>query len=173
MNPPIRSLRIETLWNGKAVPDAHHIVIEWVEFPQSIELRVDAPYYGAPAPPEEPPGPTDKLWEHEVVEVFVSGSAEQYTEIEMAPSGHHLVLQLDGVRNTVATKLPLEFKAQVQNDRWTGVAIIARELLPASPWRVNATAIHGAGAQRTYLSMAPLPGSAPDFHQPDRFQPLS
>ena len=107
-----------------------------------------------------------------MVEVFVAGSEGKYTEIEMAPSGHHLVLQLDGVRNPVATKLPLQFEADVLKGRWRGVARIDIGLLPESPWRVNATAIHGTGAQRTYLSMAPLGGPEPDFHQPDRFQLL-
>ena len=172
MNPPIRSLRIASLWNGKSIPEAHHIVIEWVQLPQCIELRIDAPYCGSPAAPEAAPGPTDRLWEHEVVEVFVAGSNDQYTEIELAPSGHHLVLQLAGVRNPVATKLPLRFDAEVLKDRWRGVARIDIGLLPPTPWRVNATAIYGEGALRTYLSMTPLAGPEPDFHQPDRFRPL-
>lgn len=173
MNTPIHSLRISTWWDGRPAPGAHHIEVEWVEGDSSVELRVDAPHYGDPLPPQSPAGPTDGLWNFEVVEVFVAGSDERYTEIEMSPSGHHLVLQLDGIRTPVATCIPIEFRAQIDGERWRGVARIDRALLPPQPWRVNATSIHGSGADRRYLSMVPLPGSAPDFHQPSQFQRLS
>jgi len=100
------------------------------------------------------------------VELFIYGDDDQYTEIELAPSGHHLVLQLDGIRRAVATQLPIEYDATVHGDRWTGTAKIDKSLLPDGPHRWNATAIHGSGEERRYLSWLPLPGEAPDFHQP-------
>ena len=154
------------------MPEKHHIVVDLVAFDGGIELRVDAPLYGDPPAPATPAGPTNGLWEYEVVEVFIAGTDTRYTEIEMAPSGHHLVLQLDGVRNPVATLLPLVFDVELTPSRWRGVARIDRSLLPPGPWRLNATSIHGSGHKRTYLSMVALPGSAPDFHQPDRFEPI-
>jgi len=137
-----------------------------------MEIRLDAPFYGDPVPPSSLPGPTDKLWEHEVVEVFLLGEDGHYTEVEMAPSGHHLVLKLHGARNPIATRLPLDFRSVIHGDRWTGIAVLGNELIPKGLIRVNATAIHGHGADRTYLSWVPLEGEAPDFHQPDRFQLL-
>jgi hypothetical protein len=113
------------------------------------------------------------LWEHEVVELFIFGTDGKYTEIEMAPSGHHLVLQLDGIRNPVATLLPLAFEATILGDRWTGTARIDKDLLPPGPHHLNATAIHGEGANRKYLSWVTLPGDAPDFHRPDCARKLS
>lgn len=169
MKTPIRSLRIESLWNGEPVPEDHWITVHLLDAGDAIELRIDAPFYGDPGPPDSAIGPTPMLWEHEVVEVFISGLDDRYTEIEMAPSGHHLVIQLRGVRNAVAELLPLDFEARVRANRWRGVARIERSLLPDSPWRINAAAIHGSGADRAYLSCAALPGNAPDFHQPDRF----
>lgn len=166
-------LRICSTWNGNPVGDAHRIAIEWTPAGDSVELRVSAPHYGDPPAPSSPVGPTDRLWEFEVVEVFVAGSDGRYTEIELAPSGHHLVLQLDGVRNAVASMIPISYTARVAGNRWVGTARIEHRLLPPPPWRVNATAIHGSGADRVYLSMVALPGSAPDFHQPDRFPPLA
>lgn len=166
-------LRICATWDGNPVGDAHGIAIEWVPAEAWIELRVSAPFYGDPLAPSSAPGPTDRLWEHEVVEVFVAGSDARYTEIEMAPSGHHLVLQLDGIRNPVASMIPISFTARVTADRWVGTARIERRLLPPPPWRVNAAAIHGSGAERVHLSMVALPGSQPDFHQPARFPLLA
>ena len=172
MNTPIRLLRIAAWWDGQPAPDAHHIEVEWVESDAHIELRVDAPHYGDPSPPPSPVGPMDGLWNFEVVEVFVAGPDERYTEIELSPSGHHLVLQLDGIRRPVATRIPIQFKAQVEGGRWRGVARIDRALLPPQPWRVNAASIHGSGTERMYMSMVPLPGGEPDFHQPRPFQRL-
>ncbi len=172
MNTPIRSLRIAAWWDGRPAPESHHIDVQWVESDSHVELHVDAPHYGDPAPPQGPVGPTDGLWNYEVVEVFVSGPDARYTEIEMSPSGHHLVLQLDGIRTPVATLIPMHFGAEIDGGRWRGVARIDRSLLPPQPWSVNATSIHGSGADRRYMSMVPLPGSEPDFHQPGRFHRL-
>ena len=160
-------LRICATWDGNPVDDAHRVAVEWVPAEEWIELRVSAPHYGDPPAPASPPGPADRLWEREVVEVFVVGSDARYTEIELAPSGHHLVLQLEGVRNPVASMLPIAYTACVTGDRWVGTARINRRLLPPPPWRVNATAIHGSGADRIHLSMVALPGEEPDFHQPE------
>ena len=169
MTTPLRSLRIENAWDGSPLPPEHWITLHLLEYAGGIEIRVQAPFYGDPSAPHQPVGPTDKLWEHEVVELFILGPGERYTEIELAPSGHHLVLTLDGVRRPVSSGLPMEFEAKVSDGRWTGRARLASEHLPAKPWRINATAIHGSGTKRTYLSWIPLPGDEPDFHQPRVF----
>ena len=172
MNTPTRMLRICRRWNGTPIEPADQISVAWTEQGSIIELQVAAPFYGDPPAPNAPIGPTDRLWEHEVVEVFIAGPDSRYTEIELAPSGHHLVLQLDGVRQPIAARIPIEFHAAVEGNRWLGVARIPRTVMPPKPWRVNATAIHGSHDRREYLSMHALPGTEPDFHQPDLFQPL-
>ena len=172
MAVPIQAIRIEAEWNGNALPTRHWITIHLLDRETELEIRISAPYYGAPKAPSTPIGPTDTLWEHEVVELFIYGADHRYTEIEMAPSGHHLVLQLEGVRNAVATKLPLAYEATILGDRWTATAKIRKDFLPAGPHRWNATAIHGEKENRTYLSWVPLPGAEPDFHQPDATRPL-
>jgi len=135
-------------------------------------LTVSAPFHGDPAPRGRA-GPTPGLWEFEVVELFVvgSGPGPNYTEIELGPYGHHLVLQLDGIRATVASELPLTFEARISGDRWTGRATIAGHLMPAHPRWWNAYAIHGVGAARRYLAAHPVPGDGPDFHRLRHFAP--
>ena len=166
MGVPIQAIRIESEWNGKAISATHWITLHLLDHGTDLEVRVSAPLYNDPVPPSAPVGPLDKLWEYEVVELFIYGANQRYTEIELAPSGHYLVLQLDGIRNPVASQLPIEYTAHIHQDRWTGTARIPKALLPPSPNQINATAIHGSGKERTYLSWIALPGDTPDFHQP-------
>lgn len=172
MTSPLRSLRIENAWDGTPLPPEHWITLHILEDAEGIEVRVQAPFYGDPEPPDGLPGPTDRLWEHEVVELFIAGPNGHYTEIEISPSGHHLVLTLDGVRSPVASGLPMDFQARLLDGHWSGRARLGSAHLPEKPWHVNATAIHGSGTERMYLSWVPLPGDAPDFHQPQVFRSI-
>ena len=97
MTVPIQAIRIESEWNGTAISARHWITVHLLDKEAYIEVRVSAPYYGDPEPPNTPIGPAETLWEHEVVELFIYGPDDQYTEIELSPSGHHLVLQLNGI----------------------------------------------------------------------------
>jgi hypothetical protein len=113
------------------------------------------------------------LWNHEVVELFIAGAGAAYLEVELGPWGHHLVLQLAGVRQPIAQALPMSVSTRRCGDQhWTGEARIPRAWLPAGPHRVNAYWISGVGERRVYGCHEPLPGSHPDFHQPDRFVPV-
>ena len=172
MGVPIQAIRIESHWNGTAIHARHWITVHLLDKGETIEVQIRAPHYGSPPPPNHPIGPTDRLWEHEVVEVFIFGANGQYTEIELAPSGHYLVLQLNGIRNPVRSKLPISYVTTIHATRWEGSAHIPKNLLPAGPHRINATAIHGEGDDRIHLSWMPLPGDAPDFHQPSQSQPV-
>ena len=172
MTVPIQAIRIEAEWNGTAISARHWITVHLLYKVDHLEVRVSAPYYGDPTAPSTPIGPTDQLWEHEVVEIFIYGDKGKYLEVELAPSGHHLVLQLQGIRNVVASKLPLDFTATIHGDRWTGTARIDKDDLPGTPRRWNVTAIHGSKDERRYLSWNVLPGEAPDFHQPESSRPL-
>ena len=107
--------------------------------------------------------------EHEVVEVFVLGPGERYTEIELGPHGHHLVLRLHGARRPVESGIAIDYVAVHRGPRWRGMARVPVGALPPRPWRLNAYAIHGVGAARRYLVATPLGGDAPDFHRLDAF----
>lgn len=170
MSGPL-ALVVARTWDGApARPDEQ--VQLWVDsLPERLRIRVEAPYHGDPAPPGAP-GPFWGLWEHEVVELFVLGPGERYTEIELGPHGHHLVLRLDGVRRPVETLLPIEYQARIRGDRWEGEALLSRALLPPGPHRLNAYAIHGLGSARRYLAWTPAPGEGPDFHRLDVFPPV-
>ena len=178
--PPATRLVIASTWDGVALPGSEHVVVELSAQDSRLRIAVRAPYHGDPPPPH-PAGPTPALWEHEVVELFVLGTSRAgaplpYTELELGPHGHHLVLRLAGERKLVDDRLPLDYGTEMDADatvpHWRGVALLEPAYLPPPPHRVNAYAIHGVGEQRRFLALYPVPGAQPDFHQLDRFQPL-
>lgn len=193
------ALPIETTWDGAPALAAERVQT-WLErAPTGLLFSLDAPLHGDP-PPQAPPGPTWALWEHEVVELFVlgagegrgegeggregaggseggreggsDGGGERYTELELGPHGHHLLLRLEGVRRVVERMLPLDVHFSRSFGRWQARALLPWALLPAPPWRANAFAIHGLGPSRRYLAAFPTGGAQPDFHRLEVFRPL-
>lgn len=160
-------LVIDKGWDGRAIDGGERVVVG-VSAGAALVVDVDAPFFGDPPPPG-PAGVTPGLWDYEVVELFVAGPGDRYLEVELGPGGHHLVLQLDGVRRVVAEGQPVVFDAVVEGGRWRGRAVIDGALLPARPWRVNAYAIHGVGDGRVYRAAFAVPGARPDFHRLDCF----
>jgi hypothetical protein len=170
------TLVIGRSWDGALLPEAERSTVRIGFEGERLRIEVDAPFAGDPAPPGAP-GPTERLWEHEVVELFVVGEAAAegdpvpYTEIELSPHGHHLVLRLVGVRNIVEQCLPADFATSVGPQRWRGSASLERSLLPARPVRCNAFRVAGRGADRRFEAMVAVPGDRPDFHRLERFAP--
>ncbi len=155
-------LTVASTWDGEPIGADEQVRVRLRLTARELRIAVRAPFHGDPAP-SGAPGATDRLWEHEVVEIFVAGvaaddGAVRYTEVELSPWGHHLVLQLHGVRRVVASGLPLAFRTLRRGDVWLGAARLDRALLPPPPWRVNAFAIHGSGDERRYLTATALPG---------------
>lgn len=164
-------LTIARLWNGTDAEPDEVVGLSLQPGADAFTVRVDAPFHDDPPPPR-PPGPCERLWEHEVVELFVLGDDERYLEVELGPRGHHLVLQLAGRRRAYARALPLGFSARVAGTRWRGEASIPWAWVPTGALRGNAYAIHGQGESRRYLAWAPVPGDAPDFHRLEHFPSL-
>jgi hypothetical protein len=174
---PACELIVASTWDGEPIDADERVRVRLRLTARDLRIAVRAPFHDDPPPPGEP-GATDRLWEHEVVEIFIAGAAGEggavpYTEVELSPWGHHWVLQLHGVRRVVTSGLPLAFRTWRHGDAWLGAARLDRALLPPPPWRANAFAIHGTGDERRYLAATSLPGSHADFHQPERFPALA
>jgi hypothetical protein len=165
-----RVLRIARLWSGDPAPASEHVEVRAHLDAEALAVEVDAPFHGDPAPPA-PPGPTDRLWEHEVVELFLLGEGERYLEIELGPLGHHLVLSLHGRRRVERQGMAIEYAARRRGGRWSGRARVPIAWLPPGLRACNAYAIHGAGPARRHLAAFPVPGPEPDFHRLERFGP--
>jgi hypothetical protein len=164
-------LRIERTWDGAPVAPSERATVEVVRGGRALHIGVDAPFWGDPPPPG-PPGPTPRLWEHEVVELFVLGAHERYLEVELGPHGHHLVLLLRGRRNVERQGLPLDYTARIEGARWRAAARVPLDLLPPAAGRANAYLVHGAGAARRHLAAHAVPGAEPDFHRLECFGPF-
>jgi hypothetical protein len=157
-------LHIDKTWDGVELPRAQHAVVELSAESGTLLIQVDAPL-GEGAAPAGPPGPTEALWEHEVVELLVVGPDDRYLEIELGPWGHHLVLRLEGVRRPVERLIPIGYETERAGDRWTGVARVPRALLPPGPHRINAFSIIEIEGARRFHAWSPVPGDKPDFHR--------
>ena len=165
-------LTIERTWDGEPAHDDEcaRIVLQLSE--AGLDIEVDAPYHGDPAP-TAPVGRADRLWEYEVVELFLLGEGERYLELELGPHGHYLALGLRGPRTVQESGLPIRYEAQREGRRWRGRAAVLASQLPPALHSFNAYAIHGQGAARRYLAAHPVPGPEPDFHRLQFFQPLA
>ncbi|TNE92144.1 MAG: hypothetical protein EP330_03040 [Deltaproteobacteria bacterium] len=164
-------LHVDRTWDDREAPPEEHVTVRITVMEDALRVDVSATFHGDPAPPGD--GSTWGLWEHEVVELFLLGEDERYTEIELGPHGHYLVLRLHGERQVTERELPIDYTARIEGGRWTGSAVVPRSLLPEAPWRGNAYAIHGVGEARRYLVHHPLGTDKPDFHAIGAFPRLT
>jgi hypothetical protein len=144
-------------------------------------IEVAMPYFADPAP-KAPVGATDRLWEHEVCEIFIADGAEHYLEVELSPHGHHLVIELQGVRQVVRSRLPIQYTARIEraasgapagsHGKFFGEARVPWEYLPVPALRVNAYAIHGPPQRRCYHAHSAPGGDVADFHKLGSFVPF-
>ena len=58
------------------------------------------------------------------------------------------------------------------SNTWQGTAEIPLSYIPRGVNKMNAYAIHGTGANRTYWAANKVGGTAPNFHQLQSFFPL-
>lgn len=176
----VTHFEITKTWNNHSVDPAHHVKLDLL-LTDNLHIKVSSPFYDDPHLPDmtKHPATMDKLYNYEVVEVFLLGEHEHYLEIELGPKGQYLVLELKGYRNV--TRYPIElpqYQSKVNGNQWVGAAVVPFSLLPAKITHMNAYAIYGSGDNRTYLSLYPAPANhanytAPDFHKLELFQPIS
>lgn len=171
MSKPV-GLRIAHDFRGSALPPGQQAEVLLCVRGSVLEIMVDAPYHADPAPPG-PAGPTDRLWEYEVCEVFIADEGDHYLEVELSPHGHHLVLELRGVRQPVRSGLPIAYQVARSEGRYRGTARVPLDYLPEGASRANAYVIHGVGSARSYCAHSPTLGDVPDFHRLERFVPLT
>ena len=160
------TLRVSFTWDGNPLEASETSEVRCFIENDELTVLVDAPFFGDPSPHTNP-GSTDRLWEYEVVELFLLGRDDHYLEIELGPHGHYLVLQLHGRRNVVRKDLTIRYETEIldKDKRWRGAALVPLSYLPPDIGRANAYAIHGVGDKRRYLAAFPVPGPGPDFHR--------
>ncbi len=164
-------LAIDKTWNGGEAAESEIARLVLCSSREGLRLEVEAPFHDDPRPPAAV-GSTWELWRYEVIELFVLGEAEHYTEIELGPHGHYLVLRCEARRKIVERHLTLDFRPRRSGSRWSAMLTIPWDYLPEEPFRLNAYCIHGQGHERRYLAWQSVPGKEPDFHRLEYFLPL-
>ena len=127
----------------------------------------------------------DRLWEHDVVEIFVSlaSSSERvenspYLEFQVSPLGQFLELRLLEPRKRDPLNQPLGLVASAHQDAhaWTARAEIQlkRHISPLHQDFIfgNVFSILGPPGKREYWSLFTPHQSQPDFHIPSQFKRL-
>lgn len=161
--------RVDRSWRGERAPPAERALVRAQVARGALIVEVEAPWHGDPPPPGAP-GSRWGLWGYEVVELFLRRGAA-YTEIELGPHGHFLVLQLLGPRRVRRIETEVRYQVERRGDRWRGVARLPAWIAGA-PCSANAYAIHGVGPGRRYLVAHPVGGARPDFHRLGAFRGL-
>jgi hypothetical protein len=135
---------------------------------EGLELVASLPHQPEPRIPRAPRGTrVADLWEYDVVECFLAGEGGRYLEVELGAGGHFLVLSFSAPRvrsdSHEALRPSLDFASDARG--WRARIRLDWTLVPRGLSALDAFAIAGGH----HLAFAPLPGPAPDFHQPARF----
>ncbi len=163
-------LEIAHTWDG--TPSDRVASLSLSITPEALRVEMNGTYVEG-AHPSLPPGPTWKLWEYDVIELFIAGHDEHYFEFEFGAHGHYLGLELRGVRSIHTQLEPISYHAEYDAGlgTWRGSAEIPRAWLPTEPTRFNAFAIVGGPDERRFYALKGGAGAAPDFHRLELFRP--
>ena len=191
-----KRILINKTWDGQQLPQgtsAYKVAFVMSAMTGDVILEIDAPYFNDPAPPMEP-GKCMKVYDYEVVEIFIAAYPHDdesyeyspYLEIQIGPHGHYNIvffLQEADFKNKDAS-LELErapvTKINTQTGRWTAEVAVPSFYLPepvcgddlSITWMMNAYAMHGVGEARQHFAHSTVPGEKPNFHQLRYFVPL-
>jgi hypothetical protein len=162
-------LPIERQWNG-APSETVRAALELSIVGAALELRSELRQSGAPRVPDARPGTrVANLWEYDVVECFLAGAGGRYLELELGAGGHFLALSFRARRvraDEHRTLVPwMDHHRGPDGTLYTAVRV-PLAIIPADVRAIGAFAIAGG----LFLASAPVPGPAPDFHQPDRWK---
>lgn len=181
---------IDRLWNGSSLAEAQQRVTRtsvasvWNE--NAVFFRFQAAYDRLNTAPElGPEGPHQRLWDFDVVEVFIKpAGTDGYFEIEVSPLGQWVDLFVLKPRTHLDWDWRSRLVTRVWLDdglgRWNTILKLPfspmREKNPGVPtpaigsvWRVNFFRAAGTEPNRLYLAWSPTFTEAPDFHVPEAF----
>ena len=167
-------LIIDKLWDKSPIDGRYQSKLSYKRTKDGVKIRIDAPFYDDPAP-KAPIGRLDRLWQYEVVELFLVGPDGHYIELEFGPHGHWLGFAFSSPRVLSRDDLSIDFRLSERSvdkfglPRWFAEGWIADGPSKQPIVSANAFAVHGIGEFRTYEVAFALPGHEPNFHQPADF----
>ena len=160
---PLRGLTVRV-----ARPAPAHLVLEYELEGDLAEVRVPPPLPAAPS------GPTEGLWRHTCMEVFVGHPAPgPYLEFNFASSGQWAAYRFSGYRAGMAPLTgirPPRIEARLLADRLLlGADLELPGEVAAGSLRLAVTAVvERTQGQLAYWAQRHAPGR-PDFHHPHSF----
>lgn len=167
--PQSLHLKIDRLWNGQDCPDLSCHAQVWISHSEKgLTIQAESAIRPDKKVPEASTDkPMEGLWEYDVVEVFLVAENGHYLEIELGVGGHWLVLGFDDVRHRSNSypDVQLERSFTIGDKTWKSSIVIPWNMLPQPVKGLNAYAICGG----QFLAYNPVPGEAPDYHQPAIF----
>lgn len=168
--PNTLELNFNQLWNGSPCQDDRlWSKVELWQTNEGLRIRVEGPVLHEQKVPSVQKGTrVPKLWNYDVIEVFLVGPGHRYLEVELGAGGHWLVLSFDSIRhreNDYELLQPLFRHWKTEQKTWVTQITIPWDLIPENPRAINAFAIMAG----KYLAYSPVPGQKPDFHQPDHY----
>lgn len=182
-------------WGGLDLP-LFGLARDWdgvaVEPPAAFSLAVDARHLwfvamhrsAADLHPRARPGAFQaELWQHDVAELFIADPASgRYFEFNLAPNGAWWSCEFRAPRQReeeidIAMPEVASFSELSADGSWLAALCLPLDLLRARldfglQSRLNVAFILRS-PQQIFLSANDLGGGMPDFHQPDRFSPVS
>jgi hypothetical protein len=166
--PDALELPVERSWNGRDELPALAGALRLTRTRGFLVVEACFPRReGARIPDRAPGSRVGDLYTYDVAECFLAGDDGRYLEIEIGPGGHFLVLSFESRRRRSEEHETLALDVCDAGDawHWRQSLRVPEALLPARLRALNAFAIFG----ELHLAYAPLPGEAPDFHQPAAF----
>jgi hypothetical protein len=163
-------LPIERRWDG-APSEAVRASLEIAVVGDALELRSELRQPGPARIPDARAGTrVANLWEYDVVECFLGGAGGRYLELELGAGGHFLALSFRARR--IRSDEHMRLTPAISHHRGPDGTLATTLRVPVGllPPRVNSIGAF-AIAGGVFLAHRPVPGTAPDFHQPDLWAP--
>ena len=161
---------IERFWDGApSPPHGYRATGLIVQSEKGLHVNVRARLPLGHRSPSAPTGTRlERLWEYDVVELFLVAEDRTYLEIELGAYGHWLILGFDDVRHRThdyEDLNPEHTYTAVDSKWWESSILIPPDMIPDHPKRANAFAI----SDGEFYAWHPVPGKVPDFHQPETY----
>lgn len=167
--PAALELRVERGWDGQPCPDPRLCAdVRLSASPSGLVFAARLPHQATPRLPAAPAGArVADLWEYDVVECFLLARDGRYLELELGAGGHFLALLFDAPRrcSDALDSLRPELTHRADARGWSARLVAPWSIVPTPLCALNAFVAAGG----VLLAHHPLPGTRPDFHQPQRF----
>ena len=178
--------RFSADWQGKNPDSRRETQVQLLWSRERLYLRFQCRFREINVFPDAAPnGRRDKLWDRDVVEVFLQSDPSKplhYLEFEVSPNGQWIDLAIDRTNvphdlSDLKSRLKRRVYLDEARETWTAELAIPMKSLTkrfdrGATWRVNFYRVEGKSEPRFYSAWSPTNTSVPNFHVPEAFGEL-